>query len=484
MGWLGLAHAGQNVLRLVSRLILARLLGPESFGWFALAMVFVAGVRLVCALPLPRLIQPPEPSPRLLAAAHWTSLALGAAGTVVLLGVADAFAALAGQPEMAPLLRGVSFTVILTSLSAVPRTWLARQLAFRRSAPRELLSEAVGTVAAVGAALGGAGAWSLVLGELVGEMLGVAVFWRSAPPHRSGPWTWSACRELVRVGLGRLGYDAAGFVRNQGDRFLVGRLFGAQTLGLYSVAVRLGEMATHAVTVVFAEVGAPSFAHLHDDPHRSRRGFLEALRGQAVLLTPPLLAMALLADAFVPLALGSAWIPAIPFIGVMMVRRFAAALLALPTAALLGRRRTDRLFVLGVVGLALSVLGWLMGLPWGALGVAVGATASTVLLVLVAMQLVAPDLRAGPADWARALAPAALGAGTMVLALLIAARALPPFLHGTVPGLLAGLVIAAAGYVLPLLPWLVREVPHYVLLVRGDATGGRTGAADHERPVD
>src|SRR5262249_22039381 len=182
IAWAAVNRLIRDGLRIGGRLLLARLLFPEAFGLYTLAVTVVLGLQTVCQLQLHSLlIRRATLTPTLVATAYWSQVVLGAAGTLALLLGANLMGALLGDFRVGPVLQALGFQLLLGALSAVPRAWLLRQLAFRRLAIRALISEGAGITAAVSAAVAGAGVWSLVIHDLVALALDCFVLWSMVP---------------------------------------------------------------------------------------------------------------------------------------------------------------------------------------------------------------------------------------------------------------------------------------------------------------
>lgn len=474
MAWTTLGRLGGDGLRLVSRLILARLLWPEAFGLFALAVTIVGALELCCQLQFAAaIVQRPTLGRDLRATAHWTLAALGAAGALALLGLAGPISALLGQPPLAPLLGVLSAHVALQGLAAAPRGWLWRELGFRQMAALGMTAEAIATVAAVAAALAGAGVYALAVHILLVSLVELSLLWWLADwrPHRH--WRLDEFLELVRFGSPLLVLRGVDYVTAEGDRLLIGYLFGPAALGLYAVAQRLVRGISQSVGFVFDRVAFPIFARTRDDRGRSRRGFLDALRAQAVLAVPLVSGLALTAAALVPLALGARWEGAVLFVQILAVRALVSSLRILPRAVLLAQGRQWRLLVLGATNLLASGTGWVAGIPWGPAGVATGSAIGALAPLPVALVLMRPDLPIRAAEWGRALLPAALGLAALAAGVgagwwLVVTLGLV----GTVAG--AALLVAAGGaaYLAALLPLISGEVRRYRQVWREGVVAG------------
>ena len=473
VGWIAWAtvnDVGQDFLRIVSRLVLARLVWPEDFGLFTLAFTVVLGVQVATQLQLRALlVQRRQLSPEFLGTAHWSQVALGAAATVATVVLSGPIARMVGSDDGARVISVLSITVLTGSCLAVPRAWLSRELAFRQLASRGLASEALAVIVSIGAAALGAGVWALVVREVAGDVAELILLRPLFPWRSLGRWSRTELREIVSLGWRLTGYRGLAYVASQGDRIVVGRAFGAEVVGLYAVAIRLIEAFTQGIDRIVNRVAVPAFAHAQENPSGSRRGFLEACRAQALITFPVTIALALLAEHLVPLVLGPRWVGAVVFVQIVALRVLCGSLLSVPRASLLGRGHVTELLRLSFFGLAVCAIGWAIGLAWGPIGIAWGSLAGIAALAVASVWIATSELGIAIRDWSRALVPAVVGAAAMALGIY----AVLTWLRDVVPASESVIVVLALGvgvltFGLALAPWLPGEIRrHYAALRAG-----------------
>jgi O-antigen/teichoic acid export membrane protein len=480
MAWSAGARLGEDGLYLIGRLLLARLLGPEAFGTFALAMGVIVGVQLCCQLQLgAAVIQRSNLSPGMRGTAFWSVGALGLVGCVFSFVVAPGAGALLGDPRLAPVLRVLSLSVLLSGCSAVPRAWLSREFGFRQLAALDVLVEVFSTITALVAALLGAGVYALAAHALVGAAVETGAVWtliRWRPPLH---WRYHEFAELFRFGWPLIWRRIFDYVTAFGDQFLVGYVFGPAALGIYVLALRLARWGTRNVGLVFERVAFPLFARSQGDLERGRRAVLGAVRAQALVTFPLAVGLALVAPELVAVSVGSVWAGSVPLVRILCARGAAGCLIVLPRLALTGLGRQWLVFRLGLTSAAMFVLGCLAGQPWGTTGIAVGGTVATLVFAFLSVWSLRQDMAIAAREWLVALLPAAAGTASMWIGVALVDHLLAA---GAGAGRRLGLLVVAGAlcYVLPLSPWLAREAGGYLRQPAGDAPDPTLG----RRPDD
>ncbi len=463
MAWATATRMGRDAINVVGRVVLARLLWPEAFGVFTLAFAVAFGFKLAFQLQIEAaIIQRKNLDDGLLSTAHWSLLALSGAGALALAGLAKPVAALLTQPSSVPMLQLLSLFLLVDGAGGVPRAWLLRHMAFRRLTWVGLGAETAGTVIAVTAALLGAGALSLAIHAVVTMSIEVSLMWAAVEWRPRWHWRSDELYELFRFGWPLVGRRGIDYLVQQGDRFVIGYAFGAAALGLYAVALRLVRQVIERINMIFDRVAFPVFRHTRDDARRTRRGFLDAVRVQAVVIFPLAIGLGLLARELIPVVLGTRWVSAGPLMVLVACRAAIGSLGVLPRAVLLAAGHARTLLGLSVVAAVVFALSWAVGMPWGVSGVVGGGAVAAAVMAVLAVCRARSEVGVTMGEWLRAVLPAFFAAGLMAGGILATRLLLSE--HPTLSShsrLAVLIVVGGLCYVLPLLPWVRRERQRY-----------------------
>ncbi|MHC4954017.1 MAG: oligosaccharide flippase family protein [Planctomycetota bacterium] len=369
--WLAGARAIQVAAQFGSLLVLARYLDKEAFGLAGMTMVLLAVFGAGADLGMGVIgVQRSEPDERRIAT---LSLASGALLAALLALLAPWGARLFGEGEaLVDLLRAGSPALLCAGLMASARARLARRLAFERIAGLDAEIALVAAAGRIGFAMQGFGAWSLVLGDLLGVALGTVGFWLVAPrPH---PGT---AQPLVGDGLHVVGARLADVLFGQIDRFYVAVRFGAGALGLYTFAY------PHAMTVarhggpIAEQVALPWFSRLaeedRDSPGHPRvaNAYVSVTRVYALAALPFATAIWVLAPWLLDTLYPERWQEAVPVVRALCVAAFCAGLNSDPGLVWLALGRVRLRMVWSVVNVTLLAIAlpvfagdWLLAVPY------------------------------------------------------------------------------------------------------------------------
>ncbi len=161
--WISLvAQATQLALRLISTIVLARLLTPDAYGLVAMVAVVTGFIGLFKSLGLATAtIQAPQLTHAELNGLFWLNVGFGAAALIVAVAAAPLMAMVYDEPRVTPLIAALSVTFLIGGLSVQHHALLRREMKFGTTAWIEISALAVGTAAAIVFASQGAGPWPL-----------------------------------------------------------------------------------------------------------------------------------------------------------------------------------------------------------------------------------------------------------------------------------------------------------------------------------
>ncbi len=270
--YVGIGNWFTYALNLVIQIAIARLLGPGEIGFYAFVFAINEFLNIVGALSLSiALIQSREESQELYDTALAICALLGLIGLVAA-GCVAPFLWELRSPRAAWFLLVMAIGRALFLLSQVPMARLERQIRYGRVGLITVLTGNLPNLAAVGFALAGFGAWSLVLRDVGATVLALLL---------ATGWSGYRFRGAVRREPGRrlMAYARPMFVSrsleitmDRVDRLMVGGLLGDVAIGLYHQARYLAETGNVAMRPVM-QLSLNLYARLQDQPERLARSF-------------------------------------------------------------------------------------------------------------------------------------------------------------------------------------------------------------------
>ncbi len=364
--WGTVERAATQGISFVVVAVLARYLGPENYGVVTLAAtIALLGQTLIGETFSQALIQTKIVEPAHISAIFWLLLVASLVGVGLLVGLSDAIAGLFSQPLLSPILKALSPLLVLMALQAVPTALFKRNLDFRSLAVASTGGTLVGGFIGVGLAIAGFGPWSLVANLLVQNIVVTATIWRRARFRVEWRYSHKHLKELWSFGQYTFLLRIAAFTANQSPRILVGYLFGAASLGAFSLGLRIVEIMLQLLALPAASVTTPVIAKVRQDPDRLERTIQCATQLTAMISVPAFLGVALIAPFAVPLVFGAHWAQSIVIVQILALSGVFGATGLVYVGILTGLGRPD--INLGITTSAAigSVALLLLMAPWG-----------------------------------------------------------------------------------------------------------------------
>jgi O-antigen/teichoic acid export membrane protein/O-antigen ligase len=438
------ARAGSFTLGLV----LARLLSPENFGVYTVALgVFLLLLTIDDLGMLKALVRWPGSFAEAAPTAR-TLATMSAAGVYALaFMLAPAIAHVTGTTAATTPIRVLCLGILLDAvLQIVPGASLQRDLRQDLWVIIEVTRLAVTAFVTVPLAARGGGVWALVIGALCGQLAGVLANIACAPiPFQYG-YDRRIARQLLRVSVP---YALAALVSAallNVDYLAIGSVLGPTAVGLYLVAFNVSSWPNSLIGAAVRSVAIPSFSRLHHDGSgvsRSLNYGLAMLYAGAVPFAAILIAVP---NEVVGALYGERWVPgaiALPFLAVMSLVRL---LDGLSDDALFATGRSSWLLLKNTCWL----VALLIGLPLaahvdGIRGVGIGqAVAVTALVVPITVTFLIRSKLWQSRLIVTLLALTAAGAIAAACAAIVSRRVdAPPFIDAAVATLVVVVVYGA-----------------------------------------
>jgi len=362
-------------------IVLARLITPADFGVFVMATSFLwIGITFSDLGLGTAVLQQQQLTEGHASAVFQINLATGLAFALLFLVASPLFGLFYHDPRVTHVAAVLSLAFVFSGLTAVQLALLRRALKFDVLLRAQIIASAVSSVAAVILALMGAGYWALTVRALADPLICsiLAWSWSGWLPGRA-KWDQTT-KALLRYGGHNLAFTLLSSVGRQTDSILVGWRFGSVELGAYALASRLFYLPLVHAAWPLGYVMIPALSRLRDDPDRLRRWYSKLLRIVTFVALPPMFSLAICADDVVYLVAGPQWTKAADILRVLG----PVGALQVGTATidwlLLSQGQARRSLVWEVVRTTISLVAIVLGLPWGATGVAVGLAAATLLL--------------------------------------------------------------------------------------------------------
>lgn len=370
-----LAQVVRLGLQFGSQIALARLLEPSAFGLVAMVTPITGFMQMLNDMGLfQATVQRPTISQQELSALFWINLAVTTLLAVVLMACAPLIAWFYQAPPTASITAALASLLILGGLSAQPMALMNRTLRFTRLAVIDVASALVAATVGVGAAIAGAGYWSLVAMQAANSLTILLLAWVVAGWRPSRPRRTPGVVPMLRFGGHVTAYNVVNYVSYSIDKVLIGMTWGDVSLGFYDRAGRLMFIPIVQIAAPFTRVAVPLLSRLIDDPDRYRAAYSRAVRAALLAAMPGIIFAIVLARPLIVTLLGAGWSAT-----ASMFAWLGGGALIVPVSTSLSwlfisQGRTGEQLLWCCISAVILAASFLLGLPWGPTGVAAAWT--------------------------------------------------------------------------------------------------------------
>jgi PST family polysaccharide transporter len=368
-------------------LVLARLLVPEDFGLYAIALaatqlaMHVNDMGVIAATSQWRGrvddMVPTATTMALVFSVGWYALFWLAA---------PAFASLAGSPDATPIVRLLSATILIDGITAVRVGLLQRRFQQDKLTLAIMTGFCVNAPVAIVLAARGAGAYSFVIGQLCQSVVtGVLVLVMARLPFRLG-LDRDVARRLIRFGAPLAAGLGVESVLLYSDSVIVGHVLGPALLGFYLLAFNISSWIPSILGTAVRYVSIPGFSRLAEqEDDLLAAGARKSLVLTAGVAMPLAVGLMTLSPGLVTFLYGDRWLPSsapLRFLAVVMFARMVTAL-AFDVQTSLGN--TSVPLKVNTAWVVILIPALLIGVRLG--GITGAAAAYALVAVLVAIPL-------------------------------------------------------------------------------------------------
>jgi O-antigen/teichoic acid export membrane protein len=371
-----------QAMRLLSNLLLTRILFPEAFGLMALVTTLIVGLAMFSDAGISPAIQQSKhgDDTEFLNTAFTIQVIRGVILFLVGCALAYPVSVFYGEDILFPMIMVVSLQFIVTGFTPTRLETGNRHLLVGRIAVLDIVSQTTALFVMLAFALWTRSVWALIFGGLFGAVVRVVLFSIFLPGERNHlTWDKQAVHEFLHFGKWIFLSTAFGFFLAQGDRLVLGKFLALDDFGIYVIGFFLGSFPLMLGNVINARLLIPVYRDR--PPSASRENFLKLRRLRVLITSSVFLLLGLLAFSgpwLVTLMYDDRYLPAGAIVVILACIGLPSAIgMTYDSAALAAGRSRDFCF-LSFFGAAMRLIGLLVGVSVGGLvGALIGQLCGT-----------------------------------------------------------------------------------------------------------
>jgi O-antigen/teichoic acid export membrane protein len=420
IAWTGAARGVTQLLGWASTLIVVHLLSPADYGLVGMAALYLGLVKLISEFGLGAAVlvlrDLTEDQVRQL---NTFSVLFGIAGFGVSIAAAYPLGAFFHATALPAVVIVSSTNSIVSAFRSVPSALLQRDMRFKSLSMIDMVRATVGVASVLIFASLGFGYWSLVLNEVIATVAATAMsIWQRRVGFR---WPQlSSLRAAMRFSGQVIVSRIAWYSYSNSDFLVAGRVLGQAALGAYTIAWTLTNLPIEKVTTLVMSVTPTFFSRAQKSNVDIRRYLLVLTEGLAIITFPVALGMALTADDFVHVVLGSKWETAIGPLRLLALYTSVRSITPLVAQALTMTGRARHAMMNSIWSAVVLPPAFWIGSHWGPTGIAAAWAIVFPFLAAHLYRRLFRDIEMPLGRYLRALLPALAGCAVMAVGVFVA----------------------------------------------------------------
>ncbi|MEA4940105.1 MAG: lipopolysaccharide biosynthesis protein [Christensenella sp.] len=379
--WKAMESGGNQAVRFVISVVLARMLDPKNYTTLALLLIFVniADVFVKRGFST-ALVQRKDADNTDFSSVLWASLAIAGILYVALFFGAPAIARFYQEPLIVPALRVVSVILFSGAFNSVQSAIITRKLEFRKLCMATLGATLASGGIGIYMAYAGYGVWALVVQQMIGSFATVVLLWSLDRWKPALVFSMERVKLLFGFGWKLLVSSLLDTGYSSLSSLVIGKRYIGDSLAFYNRGRQYPDMVASNLTNVALSVLFPAYAAHQDDTSRVREMVRKTNRSTALMIFPMMAGLAAVAVPFVRVLLTDKWLPSVPYLQMMCVVYALYPVEATDLQAINALGRSDLYLkteiykkIFGLLALAVSVFAFTtpLAIAWAVVATAV-----------------------------------------------------------------------------------------------------------------
>ncbi|MDF1576044.1 MAG: lipopolysaccharide biosynthesis protein [Bacteroidales bacterium] len=347
-------------------IVLARLITPKEFGLVGMITIFISiSTTFIHSGFSSALIRKNDCTQEDYSTVFFYNIIMGTVLYLLIYFSAVPISNFYGEPELVWILRVLSLSLFLRSLTLIQTTTLTKRIDFKLQARIVIISGVLSGVIGIVMALYGFGVWSLVGRALSGSLIRSSLLWIWNRWMPSLIFSKKSFKELFGFGSKILISSLIDTVYSNIYYLVIGKYFSAEQLGYYSRAQSFANMPSSSLNNIMTRVTFPVLANMQDNKYQLKAGYKKLITNLMFMSMVILVLMAAIAEPLVVTLIGEKWRQSIIYLQLLCFPAMLFPLQQLNLNMLKVLGRSDLVLRVGIIKKVLAVPFIVLGVLYG-----------------------------------------------------------------------------------------------------------------------
>ncbi len=426
MKWVAGAKMASQLFSWTVTLVVVRLLSPADYGLMALATLVLSLLTLLAEMGLgAAIVQRTDLTKQQIRQSFGLILVLNFSLCVLLNLSATTIASFFGAEQLGPVIQLMSVGFVISAFIIIPDALLEKELKYKSKSLVLLVASLFGAIITLTLALLGHGVWSLVWGQIAMILVKTVGLNIIRPLTYRPSFSLNGMKEIISFSSMVAAERSILLLYSQADTFIVGKIFGKDLLGIYSVSMHLASLPMQKISGMINQVAFPAFATIQSDSEKIKHYVLKVVRIISFMTFPVFWGISCVSPEIVKALLGVKWEEAIIPLQILTLVMPIRMIGNMSSPILRGIGRANVAVVNLIIASIIMTISFLVGTTWGILGVALAWLLTYPIVFLILMHRAGKVLNVSLVEIIRSMIRPALAATGMYTVVILTRSLLP-----------------------------------------------------------
>lgn len=437
------------MIQLVISVVLARLIMPEQFAAIAMLSIFLAVAQIFINSGFSTALMRKHNRTQVdCSSVFYFNIVISILTYWILYILAPYVAIFYNLPELKPILRVTSISLIIGSFAGVHQTLFSIRMDFRSLAKYNLAALIISGAIGILMAYKGFQVWALVAQSLVSIAVSTTLICYNSTWRPTWQFSWSSLSEFFGFGSKLLASGLLDTVYTNMYSVVIGKFFPHSDLAFYNRAVGLKTIASTTPTSVLQSVTFPALCKLQTNDDVLRNSYRRMLRISAFVVFPLCLGIGGVSYPLINVLYTDTWIYAAVLLQIIVFAGMWYPIHAINLNLLKVKGRSDLFFRLEIIKKIFGVIILCITLPIGLEAMCYGSIFNSISSLIINTYYTGKLLNLGFFTQMKDLSPSLILALAMFAVCKILSTALGNGIISLSVSIVAGAIIYIGGAIL------------------------------------
>lgn len=309
--WTTLSTIIIGSVQLLQIFILARFLEPSAFGILSMIMIIIGFTQIFIDFGISTaIIHKQDATINQLSTLYWLNIISSIFIFIIIVILSPYISIFYNEPQLNNLIILTSTTIIIQSFGKQFFVLFEKELQFNIVSKIDIFSVLLGFVLSIVLAVNNYEIYALIYPLILTSFIKTLLLMINGLKYHRPKIYFNIfdVKEFIVFGIYQMGNSLVNYFNSQFDIIIIGKLFGSDTLGLYSIAKQLVMRPAQIINPIVTRVSFPMMSKVQNDTLRLKEIYLKSINYLSTVNFYVYMIMIILSKEIITIFLGEKWI--------------------------------------------------------------------------------------------------------------------------------------------------------------------------------